>query len=115
MVKGWSYAQIFERVSYADVREMHSWCQDKSEQEFVDVLLGELTLRSQPTALRRARVAAGLTQTSLAARAGLSMRTIQQYEERKKDINKAAVGNVRKLALILGCRMEDLLEPVVAC
>ena len=110
---GWTYRQVFERMSYADLRGMHSWCQDMSEREVVDTICDELLKRPQQKALRRMRKASGLTQSQLAAQAGLSMRTIQQYEEGQKDINKAAVGNVRKLALILHCTIEDLLEPVM--
>ncbi len=113
VVTGCTYAQVFERMSYADLREMYTWCQDKSEQDIVNVISEELQRRSKPCSLRRIRNAAGLTQGQLALKTGISMRSIQQYEEGKKDINKAAVGNVRRLALVLGCRIEDLLEPVL--
>jgi hypothetical protein len=32
------------------------------------------------------------------------------YEQRQKDINKAQVQTVMRMARVLGCRMEDLLE-----
>ena len=108
---GWLYHHVFERVSYADLREMHAWCQEKSEQEIIDEM--RILLERRPTlcGLRRLRNAKGLTQAQLADKVGLSARTIQQYEEGKKDINKAAAVSVYKLSLVLGCRMEDLLEP----
>ncbi len=109
---GWRYAHVFERMSYADLREICSWSQDGPEEDIVRKLLDELRKRKRPCALREARNAAGFTQSGLAELAGISMRSIQQYEEGKKDINKAAAGSVQKLARILGCRMEDLLEPV---
>ena len=108
---GWTYAQVFERMSYADVREMHSWCQDLPEDEVVENMRAALQERPRVSALRRARKAAGLTQTQLAQVAGVSMRSVQQYEEGLKDINKAAAGTVYRFSLVLGCTMEDLLEP----
>ena len=111
VVTGWTYRQLFARMSYADLREMHSWCQELSEREFVEELLSQLRQRERPSALRRLRKEAGLTQVRLAERAGISARAVQQYEEGLKDINKAAAGTVRRLAFVLGCRMEDLLEP----
>ena len=61
--------------------------------------------------LRRQRLAAGLSQSELAARAGINIRNIQQYEQRAKDINRAAAISLQSLARVLGCRIESLLEP----
>ena len=41
---------------------------------------------------------------------GVNLRTLQQYEIRAKDINKAAGAALLALAKALGCRVEDLLE-----
>lgn len=38
------------------------------------------------------------------------MRTLQQYEIRAKNINKAAGATLLALSKVLGCRVEDLLE-----
>lgn len=59
-----------------------------------------------PAALR-----AGLSQSGLARRSGVTLRSIQMYEQRRKDLGKAAVSTVLALARTLGCRIEDLLEP----
>lgn len=45
------------------------------------------------------------------ARSGVTLRSIQMYEQRRKDLGKAAVSTVLALARTLGCRIEDLLEP----
>ena len=42
---------------------------------------------------------------------GVGIRSIQLYEQRKKDINKAEVGSVLRLARALGCEIEDIMEP----
>lgn len=63
-----------------------------------------------PTRLCWLRGQAGLTQAELARESGVSLRAIQQYEQRVKDINRAQVNAVIALARTLGCHVEDLLE-----
>ena len=55
----------------------------------------------------------GLTQKELADASGVPIRTIQQYEQRQKNINKAQVEYLVMLARILCCDIEDILEKVV--
>ena len=74
--------------------------------------LEHLSRRNAPvTALQSLRRAAGLSQRELAARAGVSLRMIQQYEQRAKEINRASGTALRALSRALDCTMEDLLEP----
>jgi len=40
------------------------------------------------------------------------VRTIQQYEQRQKSINKAQAEYLMMLARALHCNAEDLIEPV---
>lgn len=60
--------------------------------------------------LQKKRKDARYTQRELAARSGLSIRTLQYYEQGVLDINKAAAATVYRLALALGCEMHELLE-----
>ena len=62
------------------------------------------------TNLQKARKAAKLTQHELAGRSGVSVRTLQYYEQGVLDINKAAALTVFRLALALGCEVTALLE-----
>ena len=61
------------------------------------------------TDLKQKRKENGYTQRELAVRSGLSIRTLQYYEQGVLDINKASAQVVFRLALALGCKMEDLL------
>lgn len=73
--------------------------------------LEEIYLRTAvSTRLRTFRSVAGLTQAALAESSGVSLRAIQQYEQRQKDINRAHALSVWRLAQTLGCKVEDLLE-----
>lgn len=52
----------------------------------------------------------GLNQRELAELSGVPLRTIQQYEQRQKDINKAQAQYLVMLAQVLCCDMRDLME-----
>ena len=65
------------------------------------------------TALAQRRRNTGMTQKELSLSSGVSVRTIQQYEQRQKDINKAQAETLLRLSRSLFCNMEDLLEKIV--
>ena len=54
-----------------------------------------------------------LTQKEMADATGVPIPTIQQYEQRQKNINKAQLEYLVLLARILCCDIEDILEKVV--
>ena len=60
--------------------------------------------------LKEMREKRGLTQAELADRAGIKIGTYRMYEQGVKDINKAAAISVYRLAQVLRCAVEDLLE-----
>ena len=60
--------------------------------------------------LQEKRKAAGYTQAQLSESSGVSKRAIQCYESGERDINKANATTLKRLADVLGCRMEELLE-----
>ena len=62
------------------------------------------------TNLKQIREKTGLSQSGLAEKSGVSVRMIQYYEQGAKDINKAAVLTVVKLADALGADVRDLIE-----
>ena len=66
--------------------------------------------KTPPTRLQVRRKNNRLTQRKLSELAGVNLCTIQQYEGRSKDINKAAGGTLRSLAQVLSCQIEDILE-----
>lgn len=60
--------------------------------------------------LKIVRQASGLSQSKLAKLAGVKLRSIQMYEQKRNDINKAQGETLYKLAKVLGCNIEDLLD-----
>lgn len=55
--------------------------------------------------LQEARKSKGLSQKQLAELSGVPLRTIQAYESGAKDIAKASLETVAKLARALGCNV----------
>ena len=62
------------------------------------------------TNLKRIRMINGYSQSQLAKKSGVGIRSIQMYEQRNKDINKASVESLYRISEVLGCSIEDLLE-----
>lgn len=60
--------------------------------------------------LKLIRIKAGLTQKELAKKSGVNFRMIQHYEQGDKDLNRAAVETVIKLARALDCNITDLIS-----
>ena len=75
-----------------------------------DKIVERKEMRANTSALRYYRSTKNLTQSELAKRAGVNLRTLQDYEQGHKDINKAEALTVSKLAQALECKVEDLLN-----
>lgn len=60
--------------------------------------------------LQDMRKSRGMSQSQLAELSEISIRMIQYYEQGVRDINKAQGITLRKLANVLACAMEDLME-----
>lgn len=61
------------------------------------------------TKLQQKRKEAGLSQSQLAAKSGVPLRTLQHYEIGDKDIRKAAVETVLALAEALECDLKEII------
>ena len=60
--------------------------------------------------LKENRERVGLTQKELSERSGVNIRTIQDYEQGRKLINKAQGFSLYRLANALNVTIEELLE-----
>lgn len=62
------------------------------------------------TNLKNIREDRGYSQSKLAEESGVSIRIIQYYEQKYRDINKAQAITLHQIAKALECSIEDLLE-----
>lgn len=60
--------------------------------------------------LKHYRTRAGITQKYLAENVGISVRTLQDYEQGQKPLEGARAITVLKMARILDCTVEDLID-----
>ena len=104
------YSDIFKVLSYEDLQKMYYTLHEADITKFVDVAEEQVREYFKDTNLKRIRTAYGCTQAELARLSGVTLRSIQMYEQRRKDINKASAETLYSIAKVLGCTIEDLLE-----
>lgn len=106
------FEEIVKCVPIHYVKALYSPYHEMDIMQFVDKM-NELYLAAKPdTNLKRKRIQAGFSQRELAELSGVPIRTIQQYEQRQKRINKAQVEYLLNLSKALCCEMECLIEKV---
>ena len=105
-----SFSDIHSVLKISRLKENYSTLHEASEEKCYEVL----TLLTKPhvhiTRLQKMRKNVNLTQNALALKSGISLRTLQEYENRSKNINRAAGETLFALSRVLGCKIEDLLE-----
>lgn len=104
------YSEIFKALSFEEFQQMYYTLHEADISKFVDIANVRIKEYFKDTNLKRLRVAYGCTQAELAQKSGVSLRSIQMYEQRNKDINKASVETIYRISKALGCTMEDLIE-----
>ena len=107
---GRKFGDIFKVLSFEDLQNTYHTLHEADITKFVDIVEARIKEFFPETNLKRIRTAYGCTQAELALRSGVSLRSIQMYEQRNKDINKANVETMYRIAKVLGCTVEDLIE-----
>lgn len=59
--------------------------------------------------LKELRTNKGLSQRDLSNLTGISIRTLQAYEQEARNVNEASLDTLTKLALALNCTIAELL------
>ena len=105
-----SFEYIFSKVPLHDVIYMYPTFHQMADDHFEEAM--EMRIRSddEETALQRRRKAFGMSQKELSVKSGVNLRMIQLYEQRRSDINRAQVNTLFKLAAVLRCRVDDILD-----
>ncbi len=105
-----SFSDIFKVFSFDDLQNMYYTLHEADITKFTDIVDEKIKDYFKDTNLKRIRTSYGCTQAALAKHSGVSLRSIQMYEQRNKDINKASAGALYRISKVLGCTVEDLLE-----
>ncbi|MCL2630554.1 MAG: helix-turn-helix transcriptional regulator [Firmicutes bacterium] len=104
-----SFKEIHSKLTFEKLLSLYNIYHEIDEHEATKNLHERLT-DTVPTKLSLLRKARLLKQSELAELSGVSLRSIQMYEQRNKDINKAQSETLRALSRVLSCSIEELLE-----
>ena len=104
------FSEITKYVPITQIREMYTPYHEMDIRQFCDEMRKLYKAAKPDTNLKLLRKSAGLSQQGLAELSGVPTRTIQQYEQRQKNINKANAEHLLLLSRALNCDMAALLE-----
>ena len=107
---GRKFNAIFKAFTFDELQKMYYTLHEADISKFADIADKRMKELYPETNLKRIRMAYGCTQADLAKKSGVSLRSIQMYEQRNKDINKANADTLYRISKVLGCSMEDLIE-----
>ncbi len=108
---GLPFERILRAVPINSILLMYGKFHEMDITQFADHMDG-LMRDSEPTSrLKELRMRTGISQRELAVRSGVPLRSVQQYEQRQKNINRASFESVVALARAVYCPdPTDLLE-----
>lgn len=104
------FKDIFARVPLLDVLKMYKLYHEMDLSNFVEEMDRRYNAVQIETKLKIIREARQISQAELARLSGVKKRSIQLYEQKVNDIDKAQAQTLYKISRVLGCNIEDLLE-----
>lgn len=104
------FKDVFSKVSLLEIVSMYRLYHEMDVSRFIEDLSEKLLVIEKDTHLKTIRENRGISQSELARLSGVKLRSIQLYEQRVNDIDRAQAGTLYKLSRVLGCTVEDLLE-----
>lgn len=111
---GLSFKEITACIPISDILDLYYPYHEMDIRQFADKMNGLYLAAKPDTNLKILRRQAGLSQRQLAELSGVPLRTIQQYEQRQKNINKAQAEYLMRLSHTLCCWVDDLVEKVMS-
>ena len=103
-----TFHEIVAVVRLSEMRTWYSTLHGADRMCFVEEL--DRRMMQRPTNLEVLRKRSGLSQTDLAKLSGVSLRSIQMYEQRRSNIQKAQFNILNALARVFGCSIYDLMD-----
>ena len=97
-----TFREILRALPASTIEQMYGVYHEAPEERFAATADEILREKIPETRLKRVRSAYGCSQSRLSEMSGVGLRSIQMYEQRRKDINKAEAESVLRLARALG-------------
>lgn len=107
---GKTFEMIDKEIPICKIRNMYNPYHEMDISSAILKLREMSQVSRAETYLKKLRKRAGISQSILAEETGIPVKTIQQYEQHRKDINKAQVEYVVRLSKALCCEPQDILE-----
>ena len=107
---GKRFKDIFDHAKLSEIISMYPVYHEMDISKFIETMEEKCGMALPECRLKKLRESRGLSQSELARSSGVSLRSIQMYEQRVNDIDKAQAQTIYKLSRAIGCVMEDLLE-----
>ena len=106
------FAEIVQYIPIQDILAMYDPYHEMDIRQFCDAMNERLRKAKPETNLKLLRQQNNLSQKELAVISGVPLRTLQQYEQRQKNINKAQAEYLDMLSNALNCSIEQLIERI---
>ena len=104
---GRSYKEILDTLSFEDLINLYGALHESDPKKAYDIF--DELFQEKKTPLKELRKIRKITQEELAEKSGVSVNTIRAYERGSKDIGKAQVDILKKIAHVLRCDIDDLI------
>lgn len=104
------FSKIIKYIPIYDIVSLYPKYHEMDIRQFVDEMNRLYNLSKKNTNLKERRLQAKLSQEQLSKLSSVPLRTIQQYEQRQKNINSAKIETVVALSKALSCQPTDLME-----
>lgn len=109
-----SFKNINNFISMNEIIKLYPTLHEASEDKCVDTFDNIIKQKTLSSKLQYRRKQLSLSQSQLAKKANINLRTLQQYESKAKNINKASVTTLISLADTLNCDITDLLDNYIS-
>ena len=107
---GCTFRDILEAFPIKKVIEAYYPYHEMDISQFRDYVAEKMLSSRKMSRLKERREELGLSQSQLARKTEIPVRTIQQYEQRQKNINHAKIAYLTAFAKALMCKETDLTE-----
>lgn len=105
-----TFLDITKYTPISEIKALYHPYHEMDIQHFSDVMNSFYQNNKKDSNLKLLRLRSGLTQKELSELSGVPLRTLQQYEQRQKNINKAQAEYIIMLSKTLYCEPQALLE-----
>lgn len=105
---GRTFKSILDTIPYDELIGLYATLHEADVQKSYEVL--DMHFEKRESKLKTVRKLCGLTQEALANESGVSLNTIRAYERKSKDLSRAGLDIIMKLAKALRCDVSELLD-----